>query len=410
MSRLRKFGLFLFGLVLSLVPVSAQADWTFTVTSTAGAVVAPHGGAVSIFIRENSATPTATFTIWVGSSITNILNTGTVVAPGQSYYIVPSFGGPASSGQVVAYIKSSGAGPYTFVAVESSALASGFTPGGDLGGTSQTQTVLGLRGIAINSSAPSNGQVYEFVAANNDWEPVSISVPSLPLASTSGGTGANTSAGASGRYLKSNGATPAVYSPSTLAAAGTGSPTSCTNQVVTGFTLNADAVPTSTCTSLTQSFLPPATSYMSMGYTSAGSALGADTLDIAGIVIPPGGLSVGHIIFHLGAGDGTNNSDVCIFNGSGSLVLNIGGATYGTGDFTKAVAQGTATIPGGRAYVGFLSHGTTFNPFVNLNVYSFFSFQGVAGGSGRNGVCPASISVPADSPGVSSVLAFTLAP
>ena len=46
-------------------------------------------------------------------------------------------------------------------------------------------------------------------------------------------------------YPKSNG-TDLVYS--TLAASGVGSPTGCTNQFVTAFTLSADAAPTSTCT------------------------------------------------------------------------------------------------------------------------------------------------------------------
>jgi hypothetical protein len=49
-------------------------------------------------------------------------------------------------------------------------------------------------------------------------------------------------------YPKSNG-TDIVYS--TLAAAGVGTPTACTNQFVTGLTLNADAAPTSTCTTAT---------------------------------------------------------------------------------------------------------------------------------------------------------------
>lgn len=52
-----------------------------------------------------------------------------------------------------------------------------------------------------------------------------------------------------GSYFKWNG-TDIVAS--TNAASGTGSPTSCTNQFVTALTLNADAAPTSTCTSVTR--------------------------------------------------------------------------------------------------------------------------------------------------------------
>lgn len=55
----------------------------------------------------------------------------------------------------------------------------------------------------------------------------------------------------SGGYFKWNG-TDIVAS--SLAASGTGSPTSCTNQAVTAFTLSGDAAPTSTCTTITSAF------------------------------------------------------------------------------------------------------------------------------------------------------------
>ncbi len=42
--------------------------------------------------------------------------------------------------------------------------------------------------------------------------------------------------------------------PSSGAASGVGSPTACTNQVVTAFTLNADAAPTSTCNTITSAY------------------------------------------------------------------------------------------------------------------------------------------------------------
>lgn len=55
-------------------------------------------------------------------------------------------------------------------------------------------------------------------------------------------------AATAGKYAKSNGTDVVI---STGSASGIGTPTACTNQFVTGMTLNADAVPTSTCTTLT---------------------------------------------------------------------------------------------------------------------------------------------------------------
>jgi hypothetical protein len=76
---------------------------------------------------------------------------------------------------------------------------------------------------------------------------------------------------ATGGYWKWNG-TDIVAS--TNAASGTGSPTSCTNQVVTGLTLNADAAPTSTCTTVTNAFLPNGLSNANTSQATPGGAAG----------------------------------------------------------------------------------------------------------------------------------------
>lgn len=55
-------------------------------------------------------------------------------------------------------------------------------------------------------------------------------------------------AATSGRYLKGDGTN---FVQSSGSASGVGTPTACTNQFVTGFTLNSDAAPTSTCTTAT---------------------------------------------------------------------------------------------------------------------------------------------------------------
>ena len=76
---------------------------------------------------------------------------------------------------------------------------------------------------------------------------------------------------ATGGYWKWNG-TDVVAS--TLAAAGTGSPTASTSQVVTGFTLNADAAPTSTCTTVANAFLPNGLSNANTSSATPGGAAG----------------------------------------------------------------------------------------------------------------------------------------
>jgi len=72
---------------------------------------------------------------------------------------------------------------------------------------------------------------------------------------------------------------------STLAASGVGSPTTCTNQAVTAFTLNADAAPTSTCTTITNAFTTgtfPATAHNLLssthGDTTPGSVVTGDVI------------------------------------------------------------------------------------------------------------------------------------
>lgn len=59
-------------------------------------------------------------------------------------------------------------------------------------------------------------------------------------------------AGGTNTYPKWNASADVIAS--TLAAAGIGTPTVCTNQAVTGFTLNADAAPVSTCSTITSAF------------------------------------------------------------------------------------------------------------------------------------------------------------
>src|SRR6266446_6644699 len=103
----------LWALALVCLP-NAFGQSTFTVTSTKSAITVPDDGAFSIIIRENSATPSAAYTVYEGASPLGTA-TGAVMAAGQSYYFSAPSGFPFRANQVIGFIASSGAGPYTFV-------------------------------------------------------------------------------------------------------------------------------------------------------------------------------------------------------------------------------------------------------------------------------------------------------
>lgn len=50
--------------------------------------------------------------------------------------------------------------------------------GGDLGGTFPNPSVIGLQGRAVEATAPTDGQVLTWVAADNAWEPATPVAPS----------------------------------------------------------------------------------------------------------------------------------------------------------------------------------------------------------------------------------------
>ena len=107
--------------------------------------------------------------------------------------------------------------------------ASGFTPGGDLSGSSTSQTVTGLQNIHIKAGTPTDGYVLTYVAADGYWE----AVATAPTFSAGGDlTGTNTSqtvisingatvpvAGAltPGNILQVNGVSGLTYAPINLA-------------------------------------------------------------------------------------------------------------------------------------------------------------------------------------------------
>ena len=41
----------------------------------------------------------------------------------------------------------------------------------DIGGTAQVPTVVGIQGISVSSTAPTNGQALKYNSTSNQWEP-----------------------------------------------------------------------------------------------------------------------------------------------------------------------------------------------------------------------------------------------
>lgn len=77
--------------------------------------------------------------------------------------------------------------------------------------------------------------------------------------------------------------------------------------------------------------------------------------------IPSPGVSADRIIFDVGVADASDNSDVGIYNTSGSLLADVGAATYSsTGVTAKAFAQGTVYFPPAMYWQCWTSAATTF--------------------------------------------------
>lgn len=155
------------------------------------------------------------------------------------------------------------------------------------------------------------------------------------IGSTYGGFGSALNAAASNTYPKSNGATPAVFSASTLAAGGIGA---CTNQVVT--TINADAAPT--CTTVTSAYTTGLATIASTNtFTGRQDAGGAASTAPAKVGTSlPGTCTVGDLYFKSDATAGQNIYE-CQSTNTWTQQLNSGGGG-GSGTVT-VVSSGNLT-------------------------------------------------------------------
>lgn len=134
---------FLSLLLLFLAPQLARADWTFSVTNAPVAIVSTQNGPFSVTVRENTASPTAAFTIYNQAGPPGPSDPGVVLPAGAAYQFTRST--PWLVGQTVGWIKAAASGPFTFAAITQNTSTGnqppqiGVVPEGDcLGNTSGT--------------------------------------------------------------------------------------------------------------------------------------------------------------------------------------------------------------------------------------------------------------------------------
>lgn len=151
---------FLSLLLLFLAPQLARADWTFSVTNAPVAIVSTQNGPFSVTVRENTASPTAAFTIYNQAGPPGPSDPGVVLPAGAAYQFTRST--PWLVGQTVGWIKAAASGPFTFAAITQNTSTGnqppqiGVVPEGDcLGNTSGTWSGLscgGGGGIAVGDT------------------------------------------------------------------------------------------------------------------------------------------------------------------------------------------------------------------------------------------------------------------
>lgn len=201
---------------------------------------------------------------------TNHDHTGDVGDGGQLAISTATTGdlelGSRTSGNYAA--SSSEGGPATSVAANSVALGTDTT-----GGYAASATEGGsATSVAANSVALTTDTTGNYAAGDGEagaatsGDSATAFFGAGQIESARGGTGADLSAAASGRYPKANGS--GAFAASTLSAAGTGS---CTNQAATA--LNADAAPTcsTVSTAMVSAALKTDTRCFTIGSATAGS-------------------------------------------------------------------------------------------------------------------------------------------
>jgi len=257
MKRLFAIMLLVCGLTYGQTPVINAPRIFQAPTGFTGNIVTLKVGNVTYFGVSSTK---ATFAVPILPSVAAGVDLGSTTLPFKDIYIAGTSGTPAANN-------------FRITGASTDGMRTVYFPDAD------TQTVRANAGAAHEffTSLATTGIFSRAQPAFTDISGIATT--------TQGGTGANLSGAGAGTYPKSNGATPAVYGASTLAASGVGTPTACTNQFVTGFTLAGDSAPTSTCTSIVAgdlgTTLTPQFARVGAGQAADATAPFAGTIDSA---------------------------------------------------------------------------------------------------------------------------------
>lgn len=145
------------------------------------------------------------------------------------------------------------------------------------------------------------------------------------------------------------------------------------------------------------------TYYQAEGYAGNAQAASPNATYCSGIIIPPGGLSVGHIVVDITTSDATHAGDIGFYSAAGTLEAHIGAQDFPTGsNQTFAFSGGTQTLVAGKTYFCIT---TTTSGVIALNLRSqsatFFSYATVSSVT-SGGALNSTITPPADTPNASS--------
>lgn len=200
-------------------------------------------------------------------------------------------------------------------------------------------------------------------------------------------TGTTVTASASGAgVLTLNGATSGTATITAPSIAGT-----ATNPFIFSNSISSPNYPTA------------GTYYQAEGYAGNAQAASPNATYCSGVIIPPGGLSVGNIAVDITTSDATHAGDIGFYSAAGTLEAHIGAQDFPTGGNQKfAFSGGTQTLVAGKTYFCIT---TTTSGVIALNLRSqsatFFSYATVSSVT-SGGALNSTITPPADVPNASS--------
>ncbi len=94
---------------------------------------------------------------------------------------------------------------------EPGTVASSFVVGGDLSGSSGSQTVIGLQGRDLAATAPADGEVLKWSAGTSQWEPGTVASSFVVGGDLSGSSGSQTVIGLRGRTISTTAPTTGYF-------------------------------------------------------------------------------------------------------------------------------------------------------------------------------------------------------